>query len=213
MSKYLPKAIQDLIEELEKLPGVGPKSAARMAYFFLRAPEDYSKRMSDVFNKLHEGTVMCDKCFNVAESNPCAICEDLRRNAKLLCVVEEPLDVIAFEKSGGFEGLYFVLGGVISPAEGVGPDEIRIEDLVNRIKLELTQLEKDKQIELVLATNPSMEGEATAVYISERLVEAIPDLDEKVKITRLARGLPTGADLEYADSLTLRRALEGRTKF
>lgn len=211
MSKYLPKAVQNLIEELEKLPGVGPKSAARMAYFFLRAPQDQSKRMSEVFEKLHEGTMLCDKCFNVAESNPCAICADGKREPRVICVVEEPLDVIAFEKSGGFEGLYFVLGGVISPAEGVGPDELRIEDLVKRVKMEIE--ESKGLIEVVLATNPSMEGEATAVYITERLGEAIADLESKVKVTRLARGLPTGADLEYADSLTLRRALEGRTKF
>jgi len=199
----LPKVVVKVIEEFERLPGVGPKSAARMAYHFLRSPNNDASKLAKNLLEMDENIVFCLRCFNVSEKEECDLCSSPLRDKSKLCVVEESLDIVAFENSGVFNGLYFVLGGVISPADGIGADELRFPELKKRIK----ELTKDGEIEVIVATNPSLEGEATMAYIQDLLKEV-----KKVSITRLAMGLPTGADLEYADSLTLRRALEGRKK-
>jgi len=196
----LPKAIQNLIDEFSRLPGIGPKSAARLVFYLLSKHESDVKALSQAVLKLKEDLVTCQTCFNIADENPCQICADEDRDETLLCVVEEALDVLSIERAG-FDGLYHVLGGVISPINGVGPDDLRIGELIKRLRV------SDKIKEVILATNPSLEGEATAVYISDKLSQF------DVKITRLARGLPMGGDLEYADELTLSRALEGRKEF
>jgi len=203
MHSILPRSLQNLIAEFEKLPGIGPKSAARMAYYMLRAPESESKKLSMVLGRLKSEVTTCKECFNVSESDICIVCRDESRDSKLLCVVEEPLDVVAIEKSGAYKGRYHVLGGVISPINGIGPEELRMKELIKRIK-------SDSQIkELIIGTNPNLEGEATAMYLARKVRTTRKD----VGISRLARGLPTGADLEYADNLTLKRSLEGRTEF
>jgi len=198
----LPKSVERVITEISKIPGVGPKSATRMAYHFLRSNKHDGLKLSDALKEMDEKVKTCIKCFNLAEEDTCEICTSVMRENDKLCVVEEPLDVIAFEKSGIYRGKYFVLGGVISPADGIGVDEIRIKELKQRVNELITESES---IELIIATNPSLEGEATAQYISDMLNGV-----ENVKITRLAMGLPTGADLEFADQLTLKRAFEGR---
>lgn len=197
----LPKSITNLIEELSKLPSVGPKTAARLAFYLLSKSDGDNQKLGEALINLKKNLVQCETCFNYAEENPCQICSDKNRDRKLLAVVEEPLDVIAIEKTG-FTGLYHVLGGVISPVHGIGPDEIRIGQLVNRVRRGNNQIE-----EIVLATNPSLEGEATAMYIRQQLAS------ENIKLTRLARGLPVGGDMEYADEATLSRAFEGRKEY
>ncbi len=199
----LPKVVVKVIEEFERLPGVGPKSAARMAYHFLRSPNNDASKLAKNLLEMDENIVFCLRCFNVSEKEECDLCSSPLRDKSKLCIVEESLDIVAFENSGVFNGLYFVLGGVISPADGIGADELRFPELKKRIK----ELTKDDEVEVIVATNPSLEGEATMAYIQD-LLKGV----KKVSITRLAMGLPTGADLEYADSLTLRRALEGRKK-
>ncbi len=199
----LPKVVVKVIEEFERLPGVGPKSAARMAYHFLRSPNNDASKLAKNLLEMDENIVFCLRCFNVSEKEECDLCSSPLRDKSKLCIVEESLDIVAFENSGVFNGLYFVLGGVISPADGIGADELRFPELKKRIK----ELAKDDEVEVIVATNPSLEGEATMAYIQD-LLKGV----KKVSITRLAMGLPTGADLEYADSLTLRRALEGRKK-
>jgi recombination protein RecR len=197
----LPRVVIKVIEEFERLPGVGPKSAARMAYHFLRSPNGDASKLGKNLIDMDEQIVFCSKCFNVAEKEECDLCSSPLRDKSKLCVVEESLDIVAFESSGIFNGLYFVLGGVISPADGVGAEELRFPELKKRVE----ELAKDTDLEIIIATNPSLEGEATLAYIQD-LLKGV----KKVTITRLAMGLPTGADLEYADTLTLRRALEGR---
>lgn len=197
----LPKSITNLIEEMSKLPGVGPKTAARLVFYLLSKPDNENEKLGEAVINLKKDLVQCKKCYNYAESDPCTICSDKNRNHKLLAVVEEPLDIIAIEKTG-FDGVYHVLGGVISPIHGVSPEDIRINQLITRIREEKPQIE-----ELILATNPSLEGEATAMYIRQQLAS------ENVKMTRLARGLPVGGDLEYADEATLSRAFEGRKEY
>ncbi len=197
----LPKVVVKVIEEFERLPGIGPKSAARMAYHFLRSPNGDASKLARNLLEMDEKIVFCSKCFNVSEQEECSLCVSPLREKDKLCVVEESLDIVAFENSGVYNGLYFVLGGVISPADGIGAEELRFADLKKRVK----ELLQDRDIEIIVATNPSLEGEATMAYIQDLLKG-----EKKVSITRLAMGLPTGADLEYADSLTLRRALEGR---
>lgn len=197
----LPQVVQDLIEQFESLPGIGPRSAARLAYFFLRAPETYSKKFASILAELKDNIQICSNCYNYTDKDVCDICSDIQRDDSVIMVVEEALDVVAFERMGAFNGKYHVLGGIISPINGIGPEELRIIELINRLK-NLVDI-----AELIIATNPSLEGESTALYIKKEL--------EKngivTKITRLARGLPTGADLEYADNTTLEKALEGRT--
>jgi recombination protein RecR len=194
-----PRAVTRLIEEFHRLPGIGPKTAQRLTFFLLRAPKENAQALADALTHLKENIVTCTICANIAEQNPCAICRDESRDRSIVCVVEEPLDVLAIERTREYRGLYHVLHGAISPAEGIGPEDLRVGEL-------LTRVQKDSAIkEIVLATNPNLEGEATAMYL-ERLLKPATG----VKITRLARGLPVGGDLEYADEVTLTRALEGR---
>lgn len=194
-----PRAVTRLIEEFHRLPGIGPKTAQRLTFFLLRAPKENVQALADALMHLKENIVTCTICANIAEQNPCAICRDESRDRSIVCVVEEPLDVLAIERTREYRGLYHVLHGAISPAEGIGPEDLRVGEL-------LARLQKDAAIkEIVLATNPNLEGEATAMYL-ERLLKPATG----VKITRLARGLPVGGDLEYADEVTLTRALEGR---
>jgi recombination protein RecR len=197
----LPKSINQAIEELSRLPGIGPKSAARIVFYLLSKPSSDVKELGKSIEMLKENLKTCSVCFNWAEDDPCEICKSDSRDQSVLCVVEEPLDVVALERAG-FKGVYHVLGGVISPINGIGPDDLRIAELIERIRKN-----SDKIKEVILATNPSLEGEATAVYIAERIKSP------KIKITRLARGLPVGGDLEYADELTLSRSLEGRREY
>jgi len=189
--------IQDLIEELGRLPGVGPKSAQRLAFHLLQVDIADAERLANAIRAVKERVRFCARCFNVSEHEECRICRDARRDPSLLCVVEEPRDVLAIEKTNEFRGRYHVLGGAISPIDGVGPDQLHIRELVRRIG--------DEDItEVVLATNPNIEGEATASYVS-RLLKAM-----ELKVSRIASGLPVGGDLEYADEVTLGRAFVGR---
>ncbi|OGY27870.1 MAG: recombination protein RecR [Candidatus Woykebacteria bacterium RBG_19FT_COMBO_43_10] len=196
----IPKSVAALISELEKLPGIGPKTAERLTYHLLNAPKEYSERLAEVIGELKEKTTVCRTCFNIAETNPCDVCSAYSRDHSMLMVVEEPLDVIALEKSRSYNGLYHVLGGSIAPLSGIGPEHLRIKELFPRLK-------NGHIKEVILATNPSVEGESTAMYIQK----VIAPLGKK--ITRIARGLPVGADLEYADEVTLSRAIEGRREY
>ncbi|MCR4324300.1 MAG: recombination mediator RecR [Candidatus Curtissbacteria bacterium] len=196
----VPKSVANLIEAFESLPGIGPKTAARLTYYLLHAPDSLSEKLSEATRDLKTNTKICSICQNITEHDPCEICEDADRDQTIICIVEDPLDVWAIEKSGSFGGLYHVLHGVIAPLENVGPEDLRINELLSRLK-------DEKVKELIMATNPSMEGEATAMYI-QRLVKPLG-----LKVTRIARGIPIGAELEYADEVTVRRALEGRKDF
>lgn len=193
----LPRPVQKLIDEFARLPGVGPKSAARLTFFLLRAADEQSLSLAQALAALKAETMLCDICFNITEENPCAICSDASREQQVLCVVEEPLDVVAIERSRAFNGRYHVLHGAISPVEGIGPEDLRLGELVRRV-------EEGAFTEIILATNPTLEGESTALYIQRRLK------DNPARLTRPARGLPVGGDLEYTDEITLGRALEGR---
>lgn len=195
----LPKSIERLINELSQLPGIGPKTASRLAFYLIRNNLVDAKSLGEAFINLKEDIVYCSTCHNIADQDPCRICEDKLRDQSILMVVEEPLDVIALERAG-FGGLYHVLGGHISPLDGIGPNELQIISLVERVK------EPSQIREIIIATNPNVEGEATATY----LVRALSSTD--AKISRIARGLPMGGDLEYADELTLVKALEGRSE-
>jgi recombination protein RecR len=186
-----------LIEEFHKLPGVGPKSAQRLTYYLLRAPEEEARALAQAILEVKEKITFCSICQNVTDSDPCLICANEERDSSVVCVVEEPLDILALERTGSYNGLYHVLHGVISPMDGVGPEHLKVGELLERLKDGSVQ-------EVILATNPNLEGEATAMYLG-RLLRPLG-----VRVTRLARGLPSGADLEYADDLTLTRALEGR---
>lgn len=196
------KAITSLTESFEKLPGIGPKSAQRLTYYLLRVPQTQLDEFSNNLTRLKKDTVLCSICKNIAESDPCMICDDKTRDHTVCLVVENPLDVIAFERSGRYKGLYHVLHGAINPLENIGPDEIFTQALLERIQNSKNQ----KLKEIIIATNPTMEGEATAMYLKRQLIVN----NEKLIITRLGMGIPTGADLEYADDTTLTQALEGR---
>ncbi len=196
----VPKSVSDLIDAFEQLPGIGPKTAARLTYYLLHAPDNLSQKLAEAASDLKKKTKICSVCQNITEVDPCDICSKGDRDRSIICVVEDPLDVWAVEKSGGFSGLYHVLHGVIAPLDNIGPEELKIRELLPRLK-------NGKIKELILATNPSMEGEATAMYI-QRLTRPL-----KIKTTRIARGIPTGAEIEYADEITVRRALEGRKDF
>lgn len=196
MSKAIPASVTRLIEEFSRLPGIGPKTAARLTYYLLRAPDEQALALAQALRDLKTSTRYCSICYNITEEDPCAICTDDQRDAGLICVVEEPLDVVAIERAGNYRGRYHVLHGAISPMEGIGPDQLRIKELLERV-------EKSPVREVILATNVGLEGDATAAYIHRHL-------QGKVRLTRLARGLPVGGDLEYADSITLAGALEGR---
>lgn len=190
-----------LIEEFSKLPGIGVKTAQRLAFFVLRSPSDQARRLSEAIIRVKESIIYCSRCFNITETDPCPICSNTGRDQDLICVVEEPLDVLALEKTGVYKGLYHVLHGALSPMNGVGRKDIRIDELFRR-------LEKENVCEVILATNPGFEGDYTAHFIRDEIKKELqlPDL----QITTLARGLPIGGDLEYADEGTLSRALEGR---
>lgn len=196
----VPKSVASLIEAFESLPGIGPKTAARLTYHLLHAPETVAQKLSEAAGDLKNKTKICSICQNITETNPCDVCDDPSRDQTIICIVEDPLDVWAVEKSASFNGLYHILHGVIAPLENIGPEELKIKELLPRLK-------NGKVKELILATNPSMEGEATAMYI-QRLVKPLG-----VKITRIARGIPIGAEIEYADEVTIRRALEGRKDY
>lgn len=201
LNQSLPPSVTRLIDAFAQLPGIGPKSASRLAYFLLRQPVETSVTLADALRDLKAHTRLCSVCYNITEADPCPICADTSRDKGVICVVEEPLDVTAIERSRVFKGLYHVLHGVISPINGVGPDEIKVNELMARIQ---KRRQDDPVREVILATNPTVEGEQTAAFIQRKLSTV------DVKITRLARGLPVGGDLEYADEITLSRALEGR---
>ena len=185
-----------LIEELAKLPGIGPKTAQRLTFHLLRLPAESARSLADAIVHMKEAVVFCSQCWNITDKDPCAICRSETRDRSTICVVEEPLDVLALERTREFKGLYHVLHGAINPIEGVGPDDLKIRELLARLNGDVK--------EVILATNPNVEGEATAMYLA-RFVQPL-----EVKVSRLARGLPMGGDLEYADEVTLARALEGR---
>ncbi len=197
MAGVYAQPVQELIDELGRLPGVGPKSAQRIAFHLLKVEKVDALRLAHAITDAKDRVTFCDRCFNIAEGASCGLCSDDRRDATILCVVEEPRDIVAVEKTQEFNGRYHVLQGAISPIEGIGPDQLRIRELLARI-------EREGVVEVILCTNPNLEGEATAMYLGRLL----KDLD--VRVTRIASGLPVGGDLEYADELTLGRALEGR---
>jgi recombination protein RecR len=201
MSKAVPDSVTRLIEAFARLPSIGPKTASRLAYYLLRSPDELSETLAQAIAQLKASTQLCSICYNITEADPCPICQDTERDRTVIAVVEEPLDVMALERTGSFKGRYHVLHGVISPREGIGPEDLKIQELIERVRLGDIN-------ELILGTNPGLEGDNTAYWIKREL-EA-NQLSESVKLTRLARGLPTGADLEYADSVTLMRALQGR---
>lgn len=204
MSQAIPKSVQRAIEQLGRLPGVGPKTASRLAFYLLNRPVQEVKELGQSLSDMREGLVRCAVCHTVAEHSPCPICSDERRDQSMVTVVEEPLDVVPLEKSR-FNGRYHILGGAISPIHGISPGELTIAALFQR-------LQEDAGIkEIILATNPTLEGEATAMYIF-REIEKL-NLEHKVKVTRIARGLPIGGDLEYADEMTVSRAMEGRKEY
>lgn len=200
MSSKLPTSVQNLIEEFSRLPSIGPKMAARLTFYLLSKPDSDISSLGETILNLKKPLTTCEVCFNIAETPVCSVCADENRNPEIIMIVEEPLDVIAFEKTSKYSGLYHVLGGVISPIDGIGPEDLRIHQLIARIKT-------NSPLEVILATNPSLEGEATAAYLKNLL----KDCD--LKITRIARGLPHGGDLEYADEVTLTRSLEGRSEY
>lgn len=193
----LPRTVQRLIDEFARLPGIGPKSASRLTFFLLRGKDNLALDLATALQEMKAHTRFCSVCFNITEDDPCMICRDEGRDPSLLCVVEEPLDVVAIERSRAYNGRYHVLHGAISPVEGIGPEDLKVAELVQRVQ-------QGSFKEIILATNPTLEGESTSLYLQRRL------LHEPVKITRLARGLPVGGDLEYTDEITLSRAMEGR---
>jgi len=193
----LPQSVKDLINEFARLPGIGPKSAARLTFYLLKQPDQELQRFGEILQNLKQMINLCPTCFTLIQNNFCPFCDNVDRNPTLICVVEEPLDIIALEKTHEYNGLYHVLHGVISPMDGIGPEHLKIPEFISRIK-------KNKPEEIIIATNPSLEGEATAMYL-QRVLK-----DFKLKLTRLGRGLPTGGELEYADEVTLINALQGR---
>ncbi len=196
----LPKVINRLTEKFEQLPGIGPRSAQRLVFYLLHNPQSELEDFAQRLLALKKETCLCGQCHQIAETNPCEICSDQNRDRRQLCVVEQPLDLLAIERAEKYRGLYHVLHGCIDPLNRIGPDELYLNDLLSRL---------DEVEEVVLATNPTMEGEATAMYITELIKQKLAD--KKIKITRIGHGLPIGADIEYADGLTLSRALENRT--
>jgi recombination protein RecR len=199
MSKAIPEPVTRLIEAFSQLPGVGPKTASRLTYYLLRAPDDTSLRLADALRDLKANTRFCSVCFNITVGDPCPICSDAQRDQGLIAVVEEPLDVLALERTNAFKGVYHVLHGAISPVNGIGPEDLRIRELVKRV-------DRGGVNEIIIATNPGLEGDATAMYIRRELT------GRTVRLTRLARGLPVGSDIEYADTGTLSGALLGRSE-
>jgi len=204
----LPPALTKVIESFEKLPGIGPKTAQRLTFYLLHIPQEELERFSENIISLKKNTMLCSVCKNVTTQDPCPVCANPGRDIKSLCVVQEPTDVLALEKTGMFHGRYHVLHGAIDPLNNIGPDEIYLDQLFTRITHPSDQTE-----EIILALNPSMEGEATAMYIQKQFSNIVSEISHPIKITRIAHGLPVGADIEYADEVTLRRALEGRRDY
>lgn len=194
---YYPEPVARLIDALQKLPGIGPKTAQRLTFFLLKRPAEEVTALSEAIARVKSQIINCSLCFNVTEEDPCRICSDPARDARLLCVVEEPNDLLAMERTGQYRGRYHVLLGALSPLDGIGPEDLRVREL-------LARLEGQPAEEVILATNPNVEGEATAIYLAKLLKSLVP------RVTRIARGLPVGGDLEYADEVTLGKALEGR---
>jgi recombination protein RecR len=197
----IPKPLMEVVESFQKLPGIGPKTAQRLTYYLLHVPQNQLDEFANSLKDLKKRTVLCSKCKNVSEVDPCPICRDALRDTSTVLVVEQPLDILAFERTGKYKGVYHVLHGKISPLENIGPDEIFIQDLLDRLKGKKAEVK-----EIIVATNPTMEGEATAMYLAKQ----IKIINSKVLISRLGMGVPTGADLEYADEVTLTQAIEGR---
>jgi recombination protein RecR len=196
--------VQRLIDEFGRLPGIGPKSAQRIAFHILRIPAEDARRLAATIVDVKDKITWCRRCFNIAEGELCQFCEDARRDRTVICVVEEPRDIVAVERTPEFHGSYHVLQGTISPIEGIGPEQLRIRELLGRVR-------DDAVTEVILATNPNTDGEVTAMYLARALTDAIvPGTETPVRVTRIASGLPVGGDLEYADEVTLGRALEGR---
>jgi recombination protein RecR len=198
MSQAIPAPVTRLIEALSRLPGVGPKTASRLTYFLLRAPDALSAELAEAVAQLKTLTSLCSVCYNITVDDPCPVCSDARRDQTTIAVVEDPLDVLALERTNGYRGVYHVLHGAISYVNGIGPDDIRIRELVQRV-------ERGGISEVIIATNPGLEGDATAMHIQRDLA------GKPITLTRLARGLPVGGDIEYADAVTLMRALQGRS--
>jgi recombination protein RecR len=194
---YYPEPVARLIDALQRLPGIGPKTAQRLTFFLLKRPPEEVRELADSLRAVKEKIVHCSSCFNVTDEDPCRICADPARDPKLVCVVEEPNDLLAMERTGEFRGRYHVLLGALSPLDGIGPDDLKVREL-------LARLDSEGATEVILATNPNVEGEATALYLAKLLRPL------GVRVTRIARGLPVGGDLEYADQVTLSKALEGR---
>lgn len=197
-----------MIEAFERLPGIGPKTAQRLTFYLLHVPQEYLEGFATALTNLKKNTVECSVCFNVSETDPCEICGSPQRSKETICVVEQPIDILSIERTGKFDGVYHVLHGAINPLNNIGPDEIRIAELIKRITSHTSAI-----TEVIMATNPNMEGEATAMYIQKQLSAISSQLTAKLKVTRLAHGLPMGGDLEYADEVTLTRALEGRREY
>jgi recombination protein RecR len=193
------KPITRVVDELARLPGIGPKTAQRLTYYLLRAPAEQAQALADAITDLKQNVVLCSQCFNITEKSPCEICSNPARDGSRICVVEEPLDVVAIDRTGQYDGRYHVLHGALSPIEGIGPEELKVRELLHRLDPEAVE-------EVILATNPNLEGDATAMYLT-RLIQPLG-----VVVTRLARGLPVGGDLEYADEITLSNALAGRSQ-
>jgi recombination protein RecR len=199
MTSGVPRPVERLVEAFARLPGIGTKTASRLTYYLLRVSQEESKELAEALLEMRTETRFCSSCFNITVDDPCPICQDERREGRLICVVEEPLDVVAIERTQQFDGRYHVLHGAINPVEGIGPEDLRIDELLARLEAEAVE-------ELIVATNPTLEGEATAMYLKRQLA------GRPVKLTRLARGLPSGGDLEYADTTTLTQAFQGRSE-
>jgi recombination protein RecR len=221
----LPTSLQRLINELSKLPGIGPKTAQRLAFYLLKKDLVDIENLSSAIADVRRDIIFCSICHNMAESDPCSVCADSKRDHSVICVVEEPLDALALDKSGEYHGVFHILGGVLNPLEGVGPEQLQIDSLINRIRVGAVGADSIRPYigegqtvkEIIIATNPSLEGETTAMHIAKIIREVNKQIsgsaDKPIKITRIARGLPTGGDLEYADDITLMRAMEGRREY
>ena len=222
----LPKALERVIESFEKLPGIGPKTAQRLAFYLLHVPQSDLDEFGENLKNLKNQTVLCSTCFNIGESDPCFICSDPARDNSMICIVEDALDLLAIEKSGKYKGVYHVLHGVIDPLNSIGPDDIYLPQLMNRIKKSFDSAQDKHESprqgsgqarikEIILATNPTMEGEATSLYIVREIKNSLNGQNglNSLKITRIGRGLPIGSDIEYADEVTIERALEGRREY
>jgi recombination protein RecR len=202
----IPKNIQNLIDQFSTLPGIGPKTASRLTFYLLHQPDSEIAEFGNAVIDMKKNIVNCSICFNISQTDPCEICSNKNRNQSQICVVENPLDIVALEKTGNYQGLYHILGGAISPIDNIGPDDLKIKELFDRIKKDPASIS-----EVILASNPDLEGEATAMFIVKQIEKEIPK--NKIKITRIARGLPVGSDLEYADEMTLARSMEGRKEY